>query len=412
MRVDHEISTDILFTFNNPELIPDPYPIYQAMRLDAPAHLLPLYDGSWIFLDYHDVRQLLRDSRLSNDRSELPLRALPPEQRREYPEMTAIMRRWVGMQDQPAHLPMRRHLNHVTEHLDAARLRSVAQSYIDQLVAQLDTGTEVDVIGELAYRLPALVISDLLGLPVTDYLRLAQLADELAYVFGSSQLTAADVDAASSSATNLVDYLAAQANRPGLPDDSLLYRMLHTRTDQYQFTPAQAYAQCVLLLFAGLEPTRYAIGNAIHALATHPEQTAALRADPRLLPSGVEELLRYDSPVQWVGRKATESFDFHGHRIERGQLVFPFVGAANRDPKRFANPDTLDVGRTGNQHLSFGHGGHHCLGAALVRVQLQVTLSELLHRFSGFRLSESTDIRWNSNVSFHGHQFLPVTFLA
>jgi hypothetical protein len=169
-----------------------------------------------------------------------------------------------------------------------------------------------------------------------------------------------------------------------------------------------AAAQCMLLMFAGLEPTRYLIGNAIWALHQNPAQRRALAEDQDLLPVAVEEFLRHGTPVQYIGRMAATSFSYKGHRFKEGQLVLPYVGSANRDPAAFANPDTLDLSREPNPHLSFGAGPHACVGATLVRQQVQIALSLLLRRYPSLDVCPDTAPVWNTNLGFHGPTSLTV----
>ena len=400
---------ELWLSFNDPDIIPDPYPTYRALRADSPAWFLPILDGAWLFFGYDDVRDLLQDSRLSSDRTGMPLRALPPSQRHQFGEMAKVLGRWVGMKDQPVHLPMRRHLDQVMG-IERSRLRARIKPVVDDLVGKIPAGQGVDVAKEICYPLPALVITDLLGLPVADHEQLSAWSDDLAYVFGSSRLTLTDVQRAQQSTLALNSYIKSVARHADLPEQALLHRLLHAGRNGVRLTEDEACAQCVQLLFAGLEPTRYAIGNAIHALARHPEQVALLRREPSLLSGAVEEFLRFDSPVQWIGRIARETFSFRGHVIERGQLVLPYVAAANRDPAHFSRPESLDVGRSSRQHLSFGAGHHRCLGMSLVREQMQLTLQVLLQRFSRFEQDQSSPVRWNTNLGFHGHQSLTVRF--
>jgi len=400
---------ELRLSFNDPDIIPDPYPTYRALRAESPACFLPILDGAWLFFRYDDVHDLLQDPRLSSDRTGMPLRALRPDQRPQFAEMAKVLDRWVGMKDQPVHLPLRRHLDQVIG-IDRSTLRARIKPVVDDLVGKIPAGQGVDVAKEICYPLPALVISDLLGLPVADHEQLAAWSDDLAYVFGSSTLTVTEVQRAQQSTLALNSYIKNVARHADLPEQALLHRLLHVRTHGFRLTEDEACAQCVQLLFAGLEPTRYAIGNAIHALAQHPEQVAQLRREPSLLSGAVEEFLRFDSPVQWIGRFAPETFSFRGHVIERGQLVLPYVAAANRDPARFSRPESLDVGRSFKQHLSFGAGHHRCLGMSLVREQMRLTLQAVLQRFSSFQHDRSSPVRWNANLGFHGHQSLTVRF--
>lgn len=181
-------------------------------------------------------------------------------------------------------------------------------------------------------------------------------------------------------------------------------------TDGFSLTPRQVYSQCILLTFAGLEAARYAIGNGLLALDQHPAQASNLRNDPSLAASAVEEILRFDNPVQFTSRLAAESFTFEGAEILRGQVVLAYVGAANRDPNRFDNASMFEITRTGNRHLALGHGPHFCIGAPMVRVQMEILLRELFRSFPPFTVEYDRGLDWNRNLGFRGVRSLPVTF--
>jgi cytochrome P450 len=408
-RAEHAID-DLRLSFNDAEIIPDPYPIYRALRAESPACFLPILDGTWLFFRYEDAENLLQDQRLSSDRASLPLRALGENQSAQFTDMAKILHRWVGMKDQPAHLPLRRHLDQVLGIFDRAELRRRIKPIVDNLIEKVPGGKSVDVIREICHPLPALVISHLFGLPVADHEKLAAWSDDLAYVFGSSTLDLADVQRAQDSTLAMNSYIRTMAHGAELPEDSLLHRLLHTRINGFSLSDDDVQAQCVQLLFAGLEPTRYAIGNAIHALTQYPQQLTLLRREPRWLNGAVEEFLRYDSPVQWVARIAREDFSYQNCAIGRGQLVLPYVAAANRDPDAYDGPEVLDVKRSFRHHLSFGAGFHRCLGMNLVREQMRLTLQALLLRFSHFDPDPGSAVRWNTNLGFHGQQSLNVRF--
>ncbi len=401
---------DLRLSFNNAAIIANPYPVYRSLRAESPAFFLPVLDGTWVFFRYEDARNLLRDRRLSSDRASLPLRALQPVQRAQFTEMARVLNRWVGMKDQPAHLLLRRHLDQIWGTLDSATLRGRIKPIVDDLIARIPVGQSVDVIRHICRPLPALVIGDLLGLPAADHEQLAAWSDDLAYVFGSSTLDLADVRRAQESTIAMNSYIGTVAHRADLPEESLLHRLLHTRVNGVSLPGDDACAQCVQLLFAGLEPTRYAIGNAIYALAQYPVQMTLLRREPRWLNGAVEEFLRFYPPVQWVARIARESFSYQKCAIGRGQLVLPYVAAANRDPEIYSNPEVLDVKRSSRHHLAFGAGCHRCLGMNLVREQMRLTLQALLLRFSRIDQDPGSAVRWNANLGFHGHQSLTVTF--
>jgi pimeloyl-[acyl-carrier protein] synthase len=253
-----------------------------------------------------------------------------------------------------------------------------------------------------------MVLTSLMGAPESDHEQLDHWADDIAYLFGASSLTADDVRRAWASAEAFMAYLTDLARKMARhPESTLLGGLLTQTTGGFTFTEAEACAQCVLLMFAGLEPSRHLIGNAMLALHRFPDQRRLLAENPRLWPAAVEEFQRFDAPVQYIGRMAAESFSYRGHDIEKGQVVLPFVGSANRDPKQFPDPDVLDVRRRA-KHLAMGEGVHRCIGAGLVRIQTAVALRTLLTRRPDLEVCTDPAPEWNSYVGFHGLKSLTI----
>ncbi|MGW0933067.1 cytochrome P450 [Streptomyces sp. NPDC002644] len=389
------------FSLSNAEMFPDPYPYYARLRRDEPVHASHMYGGSWVFFAYEDVEALLTDPRLTNNRAQLPLKALVPEHRSEFSDMVPTLERWVAFFDGQAHMKRRRHMNHVFRMFHADFLTPVVEETVDAL---LDAwGQQADLVADFARPLPAIVITRLLGAPPGDHEQIAAWSDDIAFMFGSSTLTTDDVRRGRDAVHCFTRYLGTALLRASdLRVDSLLTRLVTEETDGFRFDDESAVAQGMLLMFAGLEPTRYLIGNAVWSLHRHPGQRRRLLADPELLPTAVEEFLRHDTPVQFVGRTAARSFTYKGRHIEEGQVVLLHVASANRDPGQFDDPDALDLGRAPNRHLSFGHGPHACIGALLVRLQTTIALRTLYGRFPGLRVCEEPGPVWNGNLGFHG----------
>jgi cytochrome P450 len=333
------------------------------------------------------------------------LKALPEEQRAQFNDILPVLGRWLAFFDGQAHAQRRERLNwSCPTLLSKSFLTGVIQSVAEGLLDAWKDRDSVDLIADFARPLPALVITRLLGGADSDHEQLTHWADDIAYLFGASDLTVDDARRGKNSIHAFEHYLkdlAADGVRLGR-DDSILSRLTGAAGGGFRFDMESAAAQCMLLMFAGLEPTRYLIGNAVWALHQHPDQRQALASDLDLLPVAVEEVLRYYTPVQYIGRMAATSFDYKGHRFDEGQLVLPFVGSANRDPAAFARPDVLDLRRSPNRHLSFGTGPHACIGATLVRQQTQIALSLLLTRYPLLAVSRQTDPVWNTNLGFHG----------
>lgn len=395
------------FSLSNPELFADPYPVYARMREYTPVHGSQMYGGSWAFFAHRDVETLLTDERLTNNRAQLPLKALPEGQRAEFADLATLLAPWVAFFDGDAHLTRRRRMNHVFRMFSTEFLTPVVERSVDRL---LDTwGGRADVVEDFSRPLPAMVITELLGAPAGDHAHIAAWSDDVAYLFGASALTVEDVRRGRDSALELYRYLrdlvGAQITSGA---NTLLAGLAAEETEGFRFTPDSAAAQGMLLMFAGLEPTRYLIGNAVWSLSHDPVLRARLRTDPGLLPAAVEEFLRHGTPVQYVGRTVARSFTYAGHRIEEGQVVLLVVASANRDGSAFADPEVLDPGRRPNRHLSFGHGPHACIGALLVRLQTAIALRALLTRFPDLAVRTDPGPVWNNNLGFHGPTSLPV----
>lgn len=398
------------FRLSNPELFRDPYPAYRMLREQAPVHYSSMYGGSWVLSAYDDVAALLQDPRLTNDRATLPLMALPAGQRGEFSDIVAALKDWVAFFDGEPHAVQRQHMDQVFRILAPSRMLPVIQEVVDHLIDAWGTRNRVDLVADFARPLPAMVITRLLGAPAADHELLARWSDDIAYLFGASDLTLTDVRRGQASIHAFAGYLEDLATQvAGSKPGSLLGRLLSSETAGFRFTEAQARAQCMLLMFAGLEPTRYLVANAVWSLDEHPDQKAMLLSDPRLWTAAVEEFLRHDTPVQYIGRMAAESFEYRGHHIEKGQVVMLLAGSANRDPKRFPEPDRLDIRRAPNPHLAFGRGPHHCIGAGLVRLQTKVALRALFDRVPDLRICQVPTPVWNTNLGFHGFHSLTVS---
>ncbi|MFI1397962.1 cytochrome P450 [Streptomyces sp. NPDC020681] len=395
------------FSLSNPDLIADPYPAYALMRSADPIHRSAMYGGSWVLFAYEDVAALLCDPRLTNNRATLPLKALPAGQRAEFADIVPVLDNWVAFFDGSRHWMRRRHMNQVCDLFTKDVLTRVIQESIDMLLDRWNG--RHDVIADFARPLPAIVITRLLGSPWEDHEKLAAWSDRIAYLFGASALTVDDLRAGQAALHAFASYLREQAHEAMCTGaTTMVTRMTSETTREFSFTVEEACAQAMLLMFAGVEPTRYLIGNAVHALDASPRQRRLVTFSERTRAIAVEEFLRHGTPVQYIGRMAAEDFTYKGHRIEAGQPVLLYVGSANRDAAQFPDPEVLDLTRRPNLHLALGKGPHNCIGAFLVRVQTAMALHSLLTRFPDLRVVKETAPISNTNLGFHGFNSLTV----
>jgi cytochrome P450 len=290
-----------------------------------------------------------------------------------------------------------------------AQMRDQIQALTDGLLDRVQAAGQADIIADLAYPLPVNVIAEMLGIPARDHEQFRGWSDDLAR---SLDLTDDPevYNRASRSAVALTDYLREIiANRRRQPQNDLLSALIAAEEDGGRLTEDELYATCALLLIAGYETTINLIGNGLFALLRHPDQLQRLRQNPELIRSAVEELLRYDSPVQMTSRIALTDIELHGRTIRAGQEVAFLLGAANYDTQRFTEPYQLDLSRDPNPHLSFGSGIHYCLGAPLARLEGQIALSTLLRRLPNLALATETP-EYRDNYVLRGLLSLPVTF--
>jgi cytochrome P450 len=397
------------FSFSNPQLFVDPYPIYRQIRERDPFHHSQMYGGSWILFKYRDAVTLLRSDKLTNNRADLPLLALPERDRAEFSGFLDFLRTWTAFHEGEEHARRRHRMDEVFRALTPAVVEGAAQEITVDLIDRWGGRDRVDLVADYARPLPAMLLTRLMGAPESDHEKLSDWADDIAYLFGTNDLVVDDVRRARESADAMMSYLRELAlDMRRLPRSSILGSLLADGGRGFDFTLAEACAQCVLLLFAGLEPSRHIITGAVLSLEQFPEQRNLLAENPRMWPSAIAEFLRFDPPVQYIGRLAAKSFTYEGHHVQKGQAVLPLVGSANRDPERFHEPDVLDVRRRA-KHLSMGTGVHRCIGAAMAHVQTSVALRTLMDRRPDLRVCTDTPPVWNSYVGFHGLQSLTVT---
>jgi hypothetical protein len=360
-----------------------PYAGYARVRESGGLYRSPL--GLLAASRYQDVAALLRDPRFSaNRRNAAPFRLMRFMNRRAPDFLNLIDRNLLNV-DPPDHTRIRGLVNKAFTPRRVAALRPRVEELVEQqLDAALGRG-ELELVRDLAHPLPVIVIAELLGVPAADRARfrhwsngVVQILDPLSAERGLSRA----VEAASA----LADYFRGMLRiRRAEPQGDLLSAMLAAEQDGRVLDEGDLLALSTLLLAAGHETTTNLIGNAVLALLRFPEQAERLRAEPSLMPTAVEEFLRFDSPVQLTDRVAISDVELGGRRVRSGQIVAALLGAANRDPAQFASPDALDVGRADNRHLAFGHGPHFCLGAPLARLEAEVAIGALLRRVPKLR---------------------------
>jgi cytochrome P450 len=388
-----------------PEMLADPYPLYARLRSFAPVcHAGPL--GGWVVSRYADVMTVFRSPNASSERTESIMRRLEPEFRAVFTTRAGSMLN----ADPPRHTRLRGLVNKAFTPRTVEALEPFVRRFVDRVIDEALARGRMDVIHDLAYPLPATVIAEMLGVPHEDRDRFKKWSDETTAVSGNliGNLEPEVLRRAIAAMEELREYFrVVVAQRRTAPRDDLITALVRAQDEGDRLNEEEVLANLVLLLNAGHETTTNLIGNGTLALLRHPDQWERLRRDPSLVPSAVEELLRYDSPVQFTSRVLKGDMELGGQRLAAGDTALLLLGSANRDPGQFPDPDRLDVGRPDNKHLAFGLGAHFCLGAPLARLEGRIVFEALVRRLPGLRL-DGRPPEYRDNFNLRGLKSLDV----
>lgn len=391
----------------DPAVHADPYPSYRRLRESAPMLRAPM--GFWVVSRYADIAAVLRDGRFghSMDEASAMLQAM------EGPGGTTVteLSRWMLFRDPPDHTRLRALVSKAFTPRAVEALRPRVTQIVDQLVegmlVQLREGGVVDLVTELALPLPVKVICELLGLPLEYQVRTRQWAEAIARALDPI-VSEEEAKASDEAVTGLTGYLASVVEeRRRQPGQDLLTRLIQAEDEGGHLSEPELISTVALLFGAGHETTRNLIGNGMLALLNHPDQADRLAREPQLIRGAIEELLRYDSPVQLAGRVAKADLEVGGEPIANGEFLVLLIGAGNRDPAQFPEPDRLDIARPDLRMLSFGGGIHFCLGAMLARMEAQIAFGTLIAKMPSLELATDT-LAWRPHTTLRGLDSLPV----
>jgi len=395
---------DIQFNPMAPEFVADPYPTYHRLRAEDPVHHSAL--GFWVLTRYADVIAMLRDPRLVKE----PIAAFVAAR------FGMAVPPGLGLsmldRDPPDHTRLRGLVSKAFTPKALEALRPHIRQIVDGLLAKVEGKGEMDLIEEFAYPLPVRVICEMLGVPVADHERFKGWGLDIARGLDAIMLPPDSEVARRSMAGRhaLAGYFRELiAERRAAPREDMLSALIAAEEAGDKLNEDELLATCLLLLVAGHETTVNLIGNGSLALLRHPGELRRLRENPGLIGSAVEELLRYDGPVQRTARIPSENVTLGGVTIPKGEMVMPFLGAADRDPAQFPDPDRLDITRADNRHIAFGMGVHFCLGAPLARMEGQIAINAMLQRLP--KLALATDRpEYRESLTLRGLKALPVSF--
>jgi pimeloyl-[acyl-carrier protein] synthase len=404
------MNTAVEFNLLSPDFHANPYPYYAMLHEKAPVLFLPEF-GVWFVTSYAEVTVVLKDAHFGFD----ILKVMTPEElgSPETPEnirpLYDMRDSWMLHRDPPVHTHLRKVVHKTFTPRMIERLRDRAQTITDNLIDKALANGGMDFISEFAFLLPISMITGMLGVPTEDAPLLRRWSMSMIDAFGIG----GTLEQAQQGAAGVLEFTAYLreiiAERRINPQEDLISALITTDADGEKLTEDELVSMCVFLLFAGYETTINLLGNGMLALLRHPDQWEKLKADPSLVQPAVEELLRFDSPVQMNGRWVLADTELGGQQLKRGQFVIPVFGAANHDPARFPNPGTLDITRDPNPHIAFGSGIHFCLGAPLARMEGQIAFATLARRLPSLKLVDEQPAYRNMRL-FRGLEALPVTF--
>ena len=390
--------TNCVIDLFSDEVRRNPYPMYEQMRSASPVfHAPPPFD-MWMIFDYDGAKRALTDHETFSSAVPAP-------------------KNWFVFLDPPQHSKLRALVAKAFTPKSIAdlepRIRTLSREFLNKVIER----GEMELAADFAVPLPMTVIAEMIGIPGADWLRYKHWSDvilKLSYTMRGMEGDA-EASTAISGFTAVTEEMEAYLEkmieqRRAAPKDDLLTRLVEAEVGGERLTPSEILGFFQLLVVAGQETTTNLINNAVVCLIENPDQLARLRATPDLLPSAIEEVLRYRSPLQWLMRTPKRDTEMHGHIIPAGQLVLAMIGSANRDPKQFPDADKFDITRHPNPHIAFGHGIHSCLGAALARMESRIALSELLARFQSLEFASDTPWQPRKALHVHGPTHLPIRF--
>jgi cytochrome P450 len=390
-----------------PDLVADPYPLLRRVRQESPVLRCGPYT---VVSGYRDVSGILQNPLAVKvyARAESFIASTPADKRHLAVELIDWYRTWLSQSNGAQHRRLRGLVHQAFTPRTVGAIQADVQSAVEELLDAVDGHGGADVIADLAFHLPLIVICRMLDIPVAERFNIHENAKGFAQLVGGVP----GVDAPYAAMTALKEHLGGLIEqRRGRSTTPLLQALFDAEQDGERLSNDELVTMIVHLVFGGHDTTTNLIGNGLLALLTHRDQWDRLCAEPGLATGAVEELLRFNAPVQETHRAFERDVEVHGVTIRAGEMVRVLLGAANRDENVYQNPDTLDITRTGIRHLSFGEGPHYCLGASLTRMEGATVFATLSRRYPRMRLATEPDrLSWYPYFSLHGLTSLPITF--
>jgi len=401
------------FDSQNQSFLENPYIFYKKLRDSHPIYWEEYPTKRWILTRFRDISSTLKNPEFIKPGPSALLNRLPSQVRDKVQPLERNLNLDILNQNPPDHTRLRGLVSHAftPQHVEELRphIRMIAEDLVNNFIHK----GNFDLINDFSSQLPGFVIMEMLGIPKDSRAQIRQWSDNISALFGAARFGINPTVAALSANHSTVEfqsYIRSLISNQTTESKNLLTSLLFAQTEGHMLSEEELISNCMLLIGAGQETTTHAIGNGMLALLQNPHQLSLLQSNHTLIKSAVEELLRFDSPVQMMGRVAKSDTFISDQEIKVGEFVLMAVGAGNRDPEQFTEPDVLDISRPHNHHSSFGFGIHFCLGAPLARAELEIALQVLIHgRLKNLSLGRLNQ-DWNNDVDLRGLRSLPLNF--
>jgi cytochrome P450 len=404
LTVDPSLS---LYQLLDPEVLADPYPLFRRLRETDPVHWDPFLHA-WIVTRYEDVVNVML--KCSADRTPTPQQLEAMGMLAELQPIAQVMVKQMLFLDAPAHTRLRALCATAFTPARVAALKEHIQEIADRLIDQVLDSGKMDVIADFANPLPAIVTAELFGVPTADHQNLKDWSTDFAEMLGNFQHNPDRARGALRATENMIAYFQqAMRHQEKNPTPGLVNSLMNAEVDGSRLTEEEIVANLIVTMVGGQETTTNLIGNGLVSLLKNRDQLELLKGDSSILPSAIEELLRYESPSQHTARLAPDDMMLGEKKIQKRQAVIAVFAAANRDPERFPDPDKLDLRRTDNRHVAFAWGAHYCFGAPLARMEGQIAFETMLRRLPNIQL-EPQELMWRENLGLRGLKSLFITF--
>ena len=397
------------------DFITNPYPAYKELLETGRIHWAADYlGGAWLVPHYDDALTFLRDPRLSAMRLGAYIQLFSEEQRVTLDPLIRCLNLWMISMDGERHVNLRRRVSKAFTPRTTENMRPLIQLrtdvLIDQLIEQAGPEGNIELMRQFAHPMPSMITAQMLGVPFEDQPKFVEWSDQLAMFLGSPNPTYEEALLGQHGVVSMINYFEGMvAERRLHPKDDLIGQLISADTPEDMLTADELFSQCVMFQIGGHETTRNMIANGLQSLLQHPEQAELLQRNPALMKGALEEIVRYECPVQLIARIALEDFEFEGAQIKRGQTVAVVIAAASRDPKYYPDPDRFDITRVSSRPVSFGYGPHICIGMALTYLEAEIAISTLLQRLPNLRLVDTTP-NWSPSFLFRSLSSLPLRF--